>query len=101
MTTTVRLNQRAIDDWASSHDAQEVLRDLGEQVVSDAQRDAPKRTGAGAESIHYEIDHDSKGAVVRIGWDDEHWYMIFSELGTSQQSARPFLRPNILKHRSL
>lgn len=101
MTSTVRLNLRAIEDWASGGDAQRVLRDLGEQVVSDAQRDAPKRTGAGAESIHYEIDHDSKGSYVRIGWDKEHWYLIFSELGTSQTTARPFLRPAALKHRSL
>ena len=99
--TRVDLNQREIDDWASSNDAEALLRELGEQVVSDAQRDAPKRTGDMAASIHYEIDHDYKGAVVRVSFDKDHWYGIFAELGTSQETARPFLRPNIIKHRSL
>lgn len=99
--TAVRLNQRAINDWAAGGDAEEVLRELGEQIVSDAQRDAPKDTGEGAASIHYEIDHDSKGAVVRIGWDAAHWYMFFQEVGTSEQPAHSFLRNAALKHRSL
>lgn len=99
--TNVRLNQRAIRDWAAGPDAVKILEAYGEAVVPDAQRDAPKRTGEGAASIHYEIDHDSKGAVVRIGWDAAHWYMIFAELGTSKQAAHPFLRVNATKHRSL
>lgn len=101
MTTTVRLDQRAIDKWASSDDAEEVLRELGEQIVSDAQRDAPKRTGEGAESIDYEIGHDSRGAYVRVSWDEKHFYMYFQEVGTSKQAAHPFLRNAALKRRSL
>jgi HK97 gp10 family phage protein len=99
--TAVRLNAAAIRDWAGGAAAEEVLRDLGEKIVADAQRDAPKRTGAGAASIAYEIDHDSKGAVVRVSWDKDHWYMIFAEVGTSKETARPFLRPAAEKHRSL
>jgi HK97 gp10 family phage protein len=99
--TTVRLNARAIEDWAAGGDAEALLRNLGEQVVNDAYRDAPKRTGEGAASIHYEIEHDSRGAVVKVSWDADHWYMMFAELGTSREAARPFLRPAILKHRSL
>jgi HK97 gp10 family phage protein len=99
--TRVDLDNRAIENWASSNDAEALLRDLGEQIVPDAQRDAPKRTGDMAASIHYEIGHDSKGAFVRVSFDKDHWYGIYAELGTSQETARPFLRPNILKHRSL
>lgn len=99
--TTVRLNTRAIADWAAGGDAVKLLEAYGEQVVPDAQRDAPKRTGEGAASIHYEIGHDSKGAYVRIGWDAAHFYMFFQEVGTSAQPAHPFLRNAALKHRSL
>lgn len=101
MTTTVRLDQRAIDAWAAGNDAEKALRELGEQIVSDAQRDAPKNTGEGAASIAYEIGHDSDGAYVRASWDRQHFYMFFQEVGTSEQPARPFLRPAALKHRSL
>jgi HK97 gp10 family phage protein len=100
-TTTIRLDRRAIEAWAAGGDADAVLRDLGEQIVSDAQRDAPKDTGEGAASIQYELGHDSRGSFVRVSWDRKHFYMMFQELGTSQHTARPFLRPAALKHRSL
>lgn len=62
---------------------------VGEQVAERAQELAPKRTGAGAASIHAEV----VDGEVRVSWDPEHFYMLFQEVGTSEMSPRPFLRP--------
>jgi HK97 gp10 family phage protein len=98
---TVRLDESAIRKWSGSRDADEVLTDLGKLWVADAKRDAPKRTGEMADSIDYELGHDSKGSYVRVSWDEEHFYGVFVETGTSEVPARPFLRPAALTRRSL
>lgn len=99
--TDVRLNSGAIKDWASSDDAKRILHDLGEQIVADARAAAPRETGAGAESIEYEVVEGADGASVRVSWDEEHDYMRFQELGTSETPAHPFLRPAASKRRNL
>ncbi len=99
--TDVRLNQGAIEAWARSADAQRVLDGLGEAIAADAKDAAPRDSGAGAESIHHELGVDSDGAYVRVSWDRNHFYMFFSEVGTSKMPARPFLRPAAQKRRNL
>jgi HK97 gp10 family phage protein len=73
----------------------EVLAAVGEftdaHIVPEMRRRAPKDTGAGAESIHSEPDPDVPG--FRVSWDRDHFYMLFHELGTQHQPARPFARP--------
>lgn len=97
----VRLNAAAIEAWAGSESAKSVLEALGEQVAEDAKATAPRDTGAGAESIHHEMGEDADGAFVRVSWDRDHFYMLFQEVGTSTQSARPFLRTAATKRRNL
>lgn len=65
------------------------------RVVARAQHDAPKLTGRGAASIHSETFTDDTGTYegVGISWDAEHYYMLFAEVGTEHEAARPFLRP--------
>jgi HK97 gp10 family phage protein len=65
------------------------LLPVGEKVAQRAAQNAPKRSGAGARSIHAEVVGDE----VRVSWDRDSFYMLFHELGTSRMSARPFLRP--------
>lgn len=64
-----------------------------EPVVRGAQADAPKRTGAGAESIHSEVDLSHLEPGVAIGWERDRFYMFFHERGTRYLPARPFLVP--------
>ena len=64
------------------HDAQAMAR-VAAQL-------APKLSGAGAASIHEEEQRDG---TWRVGWDREHDYMRFQELGTEHVRAQPFLRP--------
>lgn len=97
----IRLDPAAIAKWAGSTDAKRILAALGEQVANDAKANAPRESGAGAESIHHEIGEDAEGAYVRVSWDSDHFYMFFHEVGTSRMPARPFLRPAVTKLRNL
>ena len=54
---------------------------------------APKRTGAGAASIHAEAVLDGPEWTARASWDQLHRYMKFHELGTRYMPAEPFLVP--------
>ena len=87
--TRVRLNLTEIRKVPIRKDVQKVLMDVGEQVAGRAAMAAPKATGEGARSIRPE----RVGAVVRVSWDRDHFYLGFHELGTSRSPARPFLRP--------
>lgn len=52
---------------------------------------APKETGAGAESIDFELDES--GEFYRVTWGKDQFYMYFHEVGTIHLVARPFARP--------
>lgn len=99
MTTTLRLNPAGIAAWARTAEAEALLKRVGDDIAADAAAAAPKRTGEGAASIHAETGTDTDGPYVLVSWDKTHFYMAFHELGTSRQSATPFLRPAAQKHR--
>jgi HK97 gp10 family phage protein len=87
------LHQQAIDDLARDPDMRVGLLQASEPVVHQARGDAPKFTGRGAFSIHAEAVLDGPEWTVRIGWDEERFYMYFHEVGTRKLPARPFLVP--------
>jgi HK97 gp10 family phage protein len=69
----------------------------GAAVIRDeAERLAPKRTGALAKSEMITIagtGSDSSEVIVKIGPDKAHFYGLFQEFGTAHQPAHPFLEP--------
>jgi HK97 gp10 family phage protein len=91
--TTVRLDDAAIRALSASPEVKDALDSIGDQVRERATASAPRRTGEGAASIDYESGVDAYGAFVNVGWDNDHFYMLFVEVGTSRMPARPFLRP--------
>lgn len=62
-----------------------------QELTDELQLAAPKDTGKGAASIHAELIIDK--AEWRVGWDPQHFYLGFHELGTVDMPARPFVRP--------
>jgi hypothetical protein len=64
------------------------VRDVGEGFARAERFLAPKRTGAGAGSIQVRPSR-SKGAV-DVGWDREHRYMGYQELGTKYIARKNF-----------
>jgi HK97 gp10 family phage protein len=70
------------------------VRRVAVQVRDEARRQAPKRTGAGARSIRALVRTMPDGSQeYRVTWDRDHFYMRFSEFGTKNKRARPFLTP--------
>lgn len=90
---TVRLDAAAIEALDNSSAVRDILDSVGEQVAERARQAAPKSTGEGAASITHEIVNDNGRLASRVSWDNDHFYMLFVELGTSRVPARPFLRP--------
>lgn len=90
----VDLNEAAIAALGASAEVERAIQRVGDQVADRAAQAAPKDSGAGAESIHAEIVEGFGGVKnARVSWDSDHFYMLFHEVGTSEMSARPFLRP--------
>ncbi|HXH77158.1 hypothetical protein [Nocardioides sp.] len=74
----LELDQDAIDDLAYDAAAVELVLEAGDAVAKIARRLAPKRTGAGAASIHARASKDADGAYAEVSWDKAHEYMRFS-----------------------
>ena len=79
MTERVKVNLTEIRQIPTRPDVMALLMGVAENVVERARQAAPKKTGAGAASIHAERD----GQEIHVGWDQDHFYMEFLELGTS------------------
>lgn len=87
--TRVVLDQAALAALASDPQVLAVVRaQVAEPLAEDMRAAAPKRTGAGAASIHVEDDPDGRG--LRVSWDRKHFYMGFRDLGTRFQRGWHF-----------
>jgi HK97 gp10 family phage protein len=93
MATRVVLNRAAIQALGHRPSLREKLIHVAQVIATRAQGLAPKRSGAGAASIHVVSVETAEGWTVRVSWDATHRYMLFQEVGTSTMQPRPFLRP--------
>jgi HK97 gp10 family phage protein len=92
-TVSLKWNSRALSGIADSAPVVSHLETIGDQVGRRAQALAPRRTGAGARSIHAEVITEGSHRFVAVSWDRRHFYMGFQELGTANMRPHPFLRP--------
>lgn len=95
----------AFDDILDDPDVDDMLQDIGDAVAEKARSFARRDTGAGAESIHAEVHRGSSEAFAStytpeddaptayVSWDQDHYYMLFSEVGTEDEPAQPALLP--------
>lgn len=89
----VILDQAAIDELLYDADVKALVEEVGGMVADNAAAAAPKLTGAGAASIHAEVDADDQSVYADVSWTPDRYYLYFAEVGTSRQPATPFLRP--------
>lgn len=87
----VTVDVAAVAELAGDPGVRAYMEQLGGQVAEAARSTAPRRTGAGAASIHAETDLGPSGWETRIGWDQLHAYMRFPDLGTRYMPADHFL----------
>jgi HK97 gp10 family phage protein len=91
--TRVDLNRREIKRLRMNPKVQARAKHDAEALANLAASLAPERTGAGARSIHAEGPFAD--GVWRVSWDDDHFYMMYQELGTSVMGPQPFMRPAV------
>jgi hypothetical protein len=89
----VVLDQAAIRGLAKDPAMGPLLLEAAAPELAQARGQAPKRTGAGAASIHAEPVLDGAEWTAHAAWDQLHRYMIYHERGTRYLPARPFLVP--------
>jgi HK97 gp10 family phage protein len=96
----VVLDPLAIAALGMDAGVRDYLMEVGDRIADDARGHAARApahrgpsSGHGADSIHAEASHEDGNWVVDVGWDRDHYYMRFVELGTRHMPARPFLRP--------
>lgn len=95
-----------VDDILDDSDVDDMLQDIADEVADRARLFARKNTGAGALSIHGEVHRGFSSAAFPSGfmpedldptayvsWDEDHYYMLFSEVGTERERAQPSLLP--------
>lgn len=74
----------------------ELLGRLGENIVENAQRTVPYRTG----DLHDSLAYEAGDGVLIVGVDEGLYgvdYGSYVELGTSRQAAQPYLVPAVLQ----
>jgi HK97 gp10 family phage protein len=88
--TRIRWDQKSIRELRTDPNVMRYIAAAAEGFARDVRATAPKDTGAGAASI---APHPSraKGAT-DVGWDADHFYMMFPEFGTKYQAAQRFAR---------
>lgn len=67
------------------------LDTYGANIARTMAQDAPRDTGAGADSIHQETAVEAGGWASRVSWDREHDYMRFPNSGTRFMHGQHFL----------
>jgi len=78
----VELDEAAIASLTGTPEARELTEEAGREFADTARALAPRRTGAGAASIHGELVQTPDGVESDVSWDQGHHYMYFQELRT-------------------
>ncbi len=91
MAIQVKVTKDAAGEKEFMGDLLEIIRAAANDVVTEAKRLAPVKTGALRDSIHTVEEQDG----IYVG--SELHYAKFQELGTRFISSRPFLRPAVYK----
>lgn len=87
----VVLNQGAIRGLTREAWVRDALMEYAEKVADEARSVAPRRTGAGAESIAAEAVEEASGWTARVAWSKSGWYMRFTNDGTVYQNAQHYM----------
>lgn len=90
-------------DWQSAivADLHQALTSLGEDILSDMQRDVPVDTGKLKRSLKVEVTSGDDISDQTLSVSTDVNYAMDVELGTKNMKARPFMRPAVLKQRTL
>lgn len=90
---TVYIDEPALLKLARGKPTRALLRAAGEAFADELRAVAPKDSGGGAASINVEDGQTPDGdPAVLVGWDAQHYYLLFPEYGTERQREQRFTR---------
>lgn len=89
--TRIRWDYKSIRELRTDPNVMRYVQAAGDDFASDLKAVTPKDTGAAAASVGAHPSTRSKGAT-DVGWDAEHFYLVFPEFGTKFQPAQRFAR---------
>jgi HK97 gp10 family phage protein len=84
-------NERELAAIARQDYLRRALASYGGQTAAAARGEAPRRTGAGANSIAAQTVLEDGEWTARVSWDRAHYYMQFQNSGTRYLPAQHFL----------
>lgn len=84
---TVIVNSAEVKALARAEWMRTELQARSDAVAAQARGRAPRRTGAGAASIHGEVVSAGDGLEGRVSWDSAHAYMRFTHSHAIQDAA--------------
>jgi HK97 gp10 family phage protein len=87
----IEISEAGVQEVMYSDDVRDMLMDAARPVVARAKASAPRRTGAGADSIRAEPVFDGFEWTVRVSWTRDSYYLYFHDQGTRYQRAQGFL----------
>lgn len=87
----VEISEAGVQEVLYSDDVRDMLMDAAVPIVARAKARAPRKTGAGADSIRSEPVFDGFEWTVRVSWTRDAYYMYFHDQGTKFQRAQDFL----------
>ena len=91
--------RRRLENLRNDPEVIEALIEAGAEVAEVMRLKAPKRTGALAESIDYELVRDPiTGVEVRVACGKKIFYDWMVEAGTEHSPAQPFIRPTAAEY---
>ena len=87
------IDERVAADFAKSDKVKAALAEVGDRVVAEAKRLAPRRSGRGAGSIDKELVTVGDVPECRISYGKDFSWMGLQEVGTRSMRPQAFLRP--------
>ncbi len=90
MAVRVRIDEAAVAALAADPHVLAGVGQVADQIAQAMAARAPRRSGAGARSIHAEPAPNPVDGF-RVSWDQDHFYMSFQNDGTNHQRARHFV----------
>lgn len=97
----VVVHPEVIRQLESSPEMRRLVLAIAEPVARDAARDAPKKTGAAAGSIHAEAELVDGAWTADVSWDRQHYYLGFHDLGSRFLPGTHFLELALDAHAHL
>lgn len=83
----ITINEAGFVELANDEAMRTAVVTAADRVASLARSNAPRKTGAGAGSIHSDPQLGDEGWEAHVSWDEDHQYMAAQKSGALQDAT--------------